>query len=264
MPRRSDGGCPRPTATVLDLVTFGGGCRDSGGDGRSRGSGCRGFRPPSRSVSVAARGLMALDQLLFIGAAPVEAGSYTCRLLVAITGDSAATADRLLDRWRDPWGGLLTSAGDPANPVYLAPEELTRALYSALTDGLQADIDLRLGRPMGTFHKPQPGRAEVGDRGGRCRASSLRWRAAPVFSRAWWRRRSDPTRRRRSIAAFEAAPALGGRVAAPIDHEVATPQGRFRVEALQTRAAAGCRPRSRATSGRRSGWRAGSTRWTGD
>ena len=41
---------------------------------------------------MAARGLMALDQLLFDPeAAPVEAGSYRCRLLVAITGDMAAT-----------------------------------------------------------------------------------------------------------------------------------------------------------------------------
>ena len=50
-------------------------------------------------VSVAARGLMALDQLLFDPeAAPVEAGSYRCRLLAAITGDLAATADRMLAR----------------------------------------------------------------------------------------------------------------------------------------------------------------------
>ena len=44
-------------------------------------------------VSVAARGLMALDQLLFDPeAAPVEPGGYRCRLLVAITGDMAATS----------------------------------------------------------------------------------------------------------------------------------------------------------------------------
>ena len=188
-----------------------------------------------RSVSVAARGLMALDQLLFDpGAAPVEAGSYTCRLLVAITGDLAATADLLLDRWRDPWGGLLTSAGNPANPVYLAPDESTRALYSALTNGLQSDIDLRLGRPMGTFDKPQPRRAEAW-RSGRSLANvvaslkGMRAFTAAVFAPAIGPDAAAPV-----DAAFEAALAAAGRVNGPIDQEVATVQGRFRVEALQS------------------------------
>ena len=43
-------------------------------------------------VSVAARGLMAIDELMFDPEAePIAAGSYRCRLLVAITRDLAAT-----------------------------------------------------------------------------------------------------------------------------------------------------------------------------
>ena len=65
-------------------------------------------------VSVAARGLMALDQLLFDPeAAPVEPGGYRCRLLVAAMSPVIATSARMRDRWRDPWGGFLTSAGEP-------------------------------------------------------------------------------------------------------------------------------------------------------
>ena len=113
-------------------------------------------------LSVAARGLFALDWLLFDPAAgAIEAGSYRCRLLVAITGDTAATSERMLARWRDPWAGILTSAGAAGNPVYFAPEESSKALYAALTEALQADIDLRLGRPLGTFERPQPRRAEA-------------------------------------------------------------------------------------------------------
>jgi len=185
-------------------------------------------------VSVAARGLMALDQLLYDPeATPVEAGSYRCRLLVAITGDMAATTGRMLDRWRDPWGGILTSAGDPGNPVYLAPEEATRALYGALADGLQADIDLRLGRPLGTLERPQPRRAEAW-RSGRslpnvvASMEGMRTFFETVFVPAIGEEEAAPVR-----DAFEGAATAAGNVAAPIHVEVATPQGRIHVEALQ-------------------------------
>ena len=140
----------------------------------------------------------------------------------------------MLERWRDPWGGILTSAGDPDNPVYLAPEESTRALYSALADGLQADIDLRLGRPLGTFDRPQPRRAEAW-RSGRSLpnlVASIGGHAGAVRDglRPGDRRGGGA---RRSRNAFESALTAAGNVAAPIDVEVATPQGRIHVEALQ-------------------------------
>jgi predicted lipoprotein len=185
-------------------------------------------------VSVAARGLMALDQLLFDPeAAPVEAGGYRCRLLVAITGDLAATTARVLARWRDPWGVILTTAGAADNPVYLAPEESTRALYSALVDGLQADIDLRLGRPLGTFDRPQPRRAEAW-RSGRslpnlmASTEGVRALFETVFAPAIGEDEARPVR-----DAFAAAATAAGNVAGPVDVEVATPQGRIHVEALQ-------------------------------
>ena len=82
--------------------------------------------------------------------------------MVAITaqrcGDGGADAGALAG----PLGGdPMTSAGAADDPAYFAPEESSKALYSALTDALQADIDLRLGRPMGTFEQPQPRRAEA-------------------------------------------------------------------------------------------------------
>ncbi len=132
-----------------------------------------------RGVSVAARGFFALDYLLYDPSAkPIAADEYRCRLLVAIARDAATTSARVLERWRDPWTGILTSAGSPSNPVYTAPEESTKALYSALTDALQADIDLRLGRPMGTFEKPQPQRAEAWRSGRSLRDVQLSLRGA--------------------------------------------------------------------------------------
>jgi predicted lipoprotein len=185
-------------------------------------------------LSVAARGFFALDWLLFDPAAgPIEAGSYRCRLLVAITRDAALTAARLLERWRDPWAGILTSAGTPDNPVYFAPEDASRALYSALTDQLQADIDLRLARPMGTFERPQPRRAEAWRSGRSLRnvnmsLVTLRSYAAAVFAPA------IPQGEAQTVASsFDAALAAVTRVGEPIDVAVATTQGRIRVEALQ-------------------------------
>ena len=186
-------------------------------------------------VSVAARGLFALDWLLFDPAAgEIAAGSYSCRLLEAITRDAAATAEAVLARWRDPWAGILTSAGAAENPVYLAPDESTRALYSALTDALQADIDLRLGRPMGTFDRPQPLRAEARRSGRSLRNVELSLEALRGFAATAF----GPAIAAEDAAAvdgtFEAALAGVGRVGEPIEVAVATPQGRIRVESLQT------------------------------
>ncbi len=186
-------------------------------------------------ISVAARGFFALDWLLFDPeAGPIEAGSYRCRLLTAISRDAAGTSARFLARWQDPWAGILTSAGAAGNPVYFAPEESSKALYSALLDALQFDIDLRLGRPMGTFEHPQPRRAEAWRSGRSLRnvnisLVTLRAYTRDVFGPAL------PEGEMRSVdAAFDAALAAVTRVGEPIDVAVATTQGRVRVEALQS------------------------------
>lgn len=185
--------------------------------------------------SVAARGLMAIDQLLFDpDATPPEGGTYTCRLLVAITTDLVATVDRMVARWDDPWAGILTTAGDAENPVYFTPDEATKALFSALNEGLQMDIDLRLGRPLGTWDKPQPRRAEAW-RSGRslpnvvASIEGMRAFVETVFAPA-----IGPDEARPVLNAFDAALAATGRVVAPIDVEVASPQGHIHVEAVQS------------------------------
>jgi predicted lipoprotein len=185
-------------------------------------------------VSVAARGLMAIDQLVYDPEAPpIAAGSYRCRLLVAITRDLAATTAILVTRWQDPWAEILTTAGAPDNPVYLAPDESTKAIYGALVDGLQADIDVRLGRPLGTFDRPQPRRAEAW-RSGRSLPNVVAALEGleELFDTAF-APEIGPEHATPVSNAFAAAFAAAGRVEAPIDVEVATPQGHIHVEALQ-------------------------------
>ena len=216
-------------------------------------------------VSVAARGLFALDYLLFDPeAAPIEAGSYRCRLLVAITRDMAATSARMLARWRDPWAGILTSAGAPENPVYLAPEESSRALYSALTEALQADVDLRLGRPLGTFERPQPRRAEAWRSGRSLRnveqsLETLRAYAATVFGPSL-----SPATPRRSTRASppRSAPSRGCRASRSTSRLPSRRAGSGSRRC--SRRSAACRPRSPSTSGPRIGVTSGFNSMDGD
>lgn len=187
-----------------------------------------------REVSVAARGLFALEQLLFDPDAPaLEAAGYRCDLVQAIATDLAATADVLLARWRDPYGPLLRRAGDPDNPLYSAPEESTRALYSALTSGLQADIDLRLGRPLGTFEEPQPRRAEAWRSRRSLRNVTLSLAALRDLAATAFRPELAPEAAATLERAFDVAAAAADRVGLAIPDAVSEPQTRFRVEVLR-------------------------------
>jgi predicted lipoprotein len=189
-----------------------------------------------RALSVAARGLFALDYLLFDpDAPPVEASGYRCRLLVAITADLAATAESMLARWRDPFGPLLIGAGADGNPLYLAPEDGTRELYSALTDGLQANADLRLGRPLGTFDRPQPRRAEAWRSGRSLRNVTLSLEAMRAYAAAVFAPDIGPAKAAAVDNAFATALAAADSVGLPLDAAVAAPENRVRVEALQQR-----------------------------
>ena len=226
------------------------------GDGRGRGPGGRRPGRLRRGLGGGARALRARLAALRPGGArrsrrAATAAGCSWRSPRDLGGDRGADARRA---GAIPGPAILTSAGAPDNPVYLAPEESTRALYSALTEALQADIDLRLGRPLGTFERPQPRRAEAW-RSGRSlpqrRASRSRRcarYAATVFAPAI----GPDEARHASTRAFDAALAAAGRVGAPIDVAVATPQGRVRVEALQSAVRRVQTEVGRATSARRS------------
>lgn len=63
---------------------------------------------------------------------------------------------------RAEWDGhadLLRTAGE--NGTYLSEKEALSTLYTALVAGLEFTADQRLGRPLGTFDRPRPTRAEA-------------------------------------------------------------------------------------------------------
>ncbi|WP_172292209.1 imelysin family protein [Pseudoruegeria sp. HB172150] len=111
-------------------------------------------------VSIAGRGFYALEFLLydpqFMDAEPEE---YRCKLLQAVARDISATAQAILDDWQNGYADLLRNAGE--NDIYRSEEEAVRAFFGSVVSGLQFTSDTRLGRPLGSFERPRPNRAEA-------------------------------------------------------------------------------------------------------
>ncbi len=105
--------------------------------------------------SAAAQGLPALEMLLFTEAP-------ACPAVVGISGNLDRLAGELYDGWfaDGGWADLARAAG-PDNPIYLDASEFTKTLYTALDFGLTRIADQRLARPLGTFDRPFPTRAEA-------------------------------------------------------------------------------------------------------
>lgn len=114
-------------------------------------------------VSVAARGLMALGRLIHDEPhAGYATGSYRCGLARALATDLALMAAAIDADWQSGTGPELTvAANGQGGSTYAGPQEAARALYTALLTGLEFNADQRLGRPLGSFDRPRPERAEL-------------------------------------------------------------------------------------------------------
>lgn len=130
------------------------------------------------NVSVAARGLFALERLLQDeDLADYAQGDYSCALKIAIAADLARMADAILSEWRGGFAETMRTAGAPGNDVFLSEREASQALFTALTTGLEFNADQRVGRPMGSFARPRPNRAEARRSGRSLRNVTLSLRA---------------------------------------------------------------------------------------
>lgn len=110
------------------------------------------------SYSIAARGFYALEFLLYDPEIS-NAGSatYRCALTRAISTDIAATTLAISNDWQQNYATEMYS---PTNR-YQSDDEITQELFKALNTGLQVMDDMRLGRPLGSFERPRPLRAEA-------------------------------------------------------------------------------------------------------
>lgn len=187
-------------------------------------------------VSVAARGLLALEWTLFDeDGARRLATDYQCRLIQAIARDLNASALGLLGEWRGETGFARTFlAPGPANPLYPEPQDVTRDLFTSLDAGLQALVDLRLGRPLGSFERPRPKRAEAWRSGRALRNIEISLGALREFYTEAFAPEVPAIERAAISAAFERSLTLVRRAPTPITDAVAAPQTRFQIEAIQS------------------------------
>lgn len=111
-------------------------------------------------VSVAGRGFYAMEFVLY-DADIMATGdaTYRCTLLQTMAADIASTTAAIRDDWADTHADLMRIAG--ANNRYQSDTEAMRTLFNALTTGLEYNVTVRLGRPLGTFERPRPNRAET-------------------------------------------------------------------------------------------------------
>ncbi len=174
--------------------------------------------------SVAARGLSGLERLLY---PTTDLPADPCALIRATADDLANTADLIRRAWTTGYADTLLTAGEPGNTTYLTRPEVRQVLFTQIVAGLEFLKDQRLGRPLGTFDRPQPMRAEsvASQRSLTNVLRSLHAMRAMVATLT-----PDVPQ---TMAGFDRAIGLANALGDPTLSSVATPQGRLRVEILQ-------------------------------
>ncbi|WP_068307235.1 imelysin family protein [Aliiruegeria sabulilitoris] len=179
--------------------------------------------------SAAVQGLPAIERLVFTEMA-------ACPAIVGISANIEYTAIALYDGWFAEYGfaDLARSAG-PENPFFATDAEFTKLLYTAIDFELTRIADTRLGRPLNTYDKPMPRRAEAWRSGLSLQIIDAQLAGIQLLlrdgfgnnlfspSKSWVDGAIDDTRARIDV------------IGAPLDQAVADPLQRARVEALQTR-----------------------------
>ncbi len=108
--------------------------------------------------SIAARGLTGMERLLY----PKDTlPADPCALIRATAADLARTAALINSAWTTQYAQIVLTAEQPGNTTFLTQTEVRQVLFTQVISGLEFILDQRLGRPLGTFDKPEPARAEA-------------------------------------------------------------------------------------------------------
>lgn len=182
------------------------------------------------AVSIAARGFYAMEFLLYddtlMAAGDAE---YHCQLVQTISADIATLSSDILSDWQN---GYAEKMRNPApGGLYRSEEEVLQEAFKALTTGLQFTSDARLGRPLGTFDRPRPNRAEA-----RRSARSSRHVTLSLTSLRDLAQRlaaSDAAISATLTKGFDRALTRLAKLQDPVFAGVADPQGRVRIEVIQ-------------------------------
>lgn len=116
--------------------------------------------PAIADASIAGRGFYAMEFLLFD---PAFAGvDGRCDLIADLARDSHSMALAIDGDWQERYANLMRdAAAGTVNDTYHNEAEVLQELYKATITGLEFTIDMRLGRPLGTFDNPRPLRTEM-------------------------------------------------------------------------------------------------------
>lgn len=187
-------------------------------------------RDDFRQISIAGRGFYALEFLLYdAGLSTLGDAGYRCALTRAITQDIADNAAAILADWRAGYSDTLTRPG--AGRTYETAQESVQELYKSLVGGLQFTADTRLGRPLGTFDRPRPNRAEARRSGRSLRHVVLSLEAAREL--ATMLAGDDIPLATTLGGAFDETLSQASALNDPVFAGVASPQTRLKVEILQ-------------------------------
>lgn len=181
-------------------------------------------------VSIAARGFYALEFLLYdeqFQETPDDA--YRCQLIQTITKDIAHNAKMIAEEWEQTHADVLRNPSDETR--YRSRNEVVQELFKSLMTGLQFTSDTRIGRPMGSFDKPRPKRAEARRSGRSLRNVTLSLIALNDLAKLL--SQDVPQLQNKLDAAFERALDKATDLDDPVFAGVQTSQGRIRVEVLQ-------------------------------
>jgi predicted lipoprotein len=181
-------------------------------------------------VSIAARGFYAMELLLFDDAIPSGADpEYLCTLVQTVAADVAGNSAAIAHDWRSNYAAALLEP--TAQGAYRSDEEVLQELFKALTTGLQFTSETRLGRPLGTYDRPRPTRAEAWRAGRSARNVALSLDALRDLARHL--SANDADLGTRIEARFDKALMQLNDLDDPIFAGVADPQSRLKVEILQ-------------------------------
>lgn len=179
-------------------------------------------------ISIAARGFYALDHLLFDPEiAALAARERRCALVSAVARDMLATTRDLETAWQRH-APILINPGPHA--PYRTETEVLQVLFKSASTGLQFTADMRFGRPLGTFDKPRPKRAEAWRSGQSL--SLIRQAVQGSGGLALQLAADTPDLAQRLDYALTRFDQSAAALNDPILAGVAQPQGRIRVEAL--------------------------------
>jgi predicted lipoprotein len=181
-------------------------------------------------VSIAARGFYAMEFLLYDDAM-MSAGepTYHCQLVQTISADMADTASNILEDWQADYATKMLEPSPTG--IYRSEEEVLQEVFKALSTGLQFTSESRLGRPLGTFDRPRPTRAEARRSGRSTLHVTLSLQALQDLAARL--ANDDANMAAKLDASFDRAMSQLNDLGDPTFAGVADPQTRFKIEVIQ-------------------------------